>query len=75
MSEAAGPAPAGLRAGWACALGTVLWAAFLHHGMGPSFRKGSWLEPSSFLWGEVPDQLLPAMALLVLPCAVVAGAV
>jgi hypothetical protein len=43
--------------------------------MGPSFRKGSWIEPSSFLWGDVPDELLPALALLVLPCLALALAV
>jgi hypothetical protein len=43
--------------------------------MGPSFRKGSWIEPNSFLWGTVPDELLPALALLVLPCVAIAVAV
>ena len=75
MSGVAAPVPSGLRLGWAGALGTVLWAALLHHGVGPSFRTGSWLEPSSFLWGEIPDELLPALALLVLPCAAIAAAV
>ena len=75
MSGGAAPVPAGLRLGWAGALGTVLWAALLLHGIGPSFHKGSWLEPSSFLWGSIPDELLPALALLVLPCAAIAAAV
>ena len=75
MSEVGAPAPSGRRLGWAGACLTVLWAAFLHHGVGPTFRKGSWLEPSSFLWGEIPDELLPALALLVLPCAAIAAAV
>jgi hypothetical protein len=75
VSTLAAPRASGLRLGWAGALGTVLWAALLHHGVGPSFRKGSWLEPSSFLWGQVPSELLPALALLVLPCAAIAVAV
>ena len=75
MSGAAAPAPSGLRLGWAGALLTLVWAALLHHGIGPAFRKGSWLEPSSFLWGTIPSELLPAMALLVLPCAAIAVAV
>jgi len=75
VSRAAAPAPSGLRLGWNCALGTVLWAALLHHGVGPAFQKGSWLEPSSFLWGPIPMELLPALALLVLPCAAIAVAV
>jgi len=63
------------RAGWAGALLSLLWAALLHHGVGPDFRKGSWIEPSSFLIGDVPDTLLPALAVLVLPCAAIAVAV
>jgi hypothetical protein len=74
-AAAAEPERTGLRAGWAGALATVVWAALLHHGLGPGFRKGSWIEPSSFLVGDVPDELLPALALLVLPCAAVAVAV
>jgi hypothetical protein len=65
----------GLRAGWAGAGLTVFWAALLHHGLGPGFRKGSWIEPSSFLIGDVPDELLPALAVLVLPSVAVAVAV
>jgi hypothetical protein len=75
VSAAAAPQGAGLRAGWAGAAATVLWAALLHHGLGPGFRKGSWIEPSSFLIGDVPDEVLPAFALLVLPSAAVAAAV
>ena len=74
MSAAAGEG-AGRRWGWAGALATLLWAALLHHGLGPSFRKGSWIQPNSFLLGDVPDELLPALAALVLPCAAVAIAV
>jgi len=75
VTQAAGPKRAALGVGWAGALLSLLWAALLHHGLGPSFRKGSWLEPSSFLLGDVPDELLPAFALLVLPCAALALAV
>jgi hypothetical protein len=75
VSAAAGPERTGLRAGWTGAGLALLWAALLHHGLGPGFRKGSWIEPSSFLVGDVPDELLPALALLVLPSAAVAAAV
>ncbi|MEN8159746.1 MAG: hypothetical protein ABFS41_06735, partial [Myxococcota bacterium] len=51
----------------ALTLGTFGWAAFVHHGIGPPFSRSSWIEPSSFLLGEVPDELLPALAVLVLP--------
>jgi hypothetical protein len=72
---AAGPAHAGIRVGWAGALVSLFWALLLHQGLGPTFRKGSWLQPNSFLVGHVPDELLPALALLVLPCAAIAAAV
>jgi hypothetical protein len=75
VSAAAVPDRAGLRAGWAGAGLTALWAALLHHGLGPGFRKNSWIEPSSFLVGDVPDELLPAFAVLVVPSAAVAAAV
>jgi hypothetical protein len=55
--------------------GTFLWAAWVHHGIGPHFRSGSWIEPSSFLRGEVPEALLPALAVLVLPSLALAVAV
>lgn len=63
------------RLGFGLALLTVVWAGLLHHGLGPSFRKGSFIEPSSFLVGDVPDQLLPALAVLVLPSLALAVAV
>jgi hypothetical protein len=63
------------RVGWGLALLTVIWAGLLHHGLGPSFRKGSFIEPSSFLLGDVPDELLPALAVLVLPPLALAVAV
>jgi len=63
------------RLGWGLALGTVLWAALLHHGLGPPFRRSSFLEPTSFLLGDVPDEVLPALAVLVLPSAALALAV
>jgi hypothetical protein len=63
------------RLGLGLALLTVLWAAVLHHGLGPPFRKSSFLEPSSFLLGDVPDEVLPALAVLVLPSAALALAV
>ncbi len=75
MKEAGAAESTALRAGWAGALLSVLWAALIHHGVGPQFRKGSWIEPSSFLIGHVPDTLLPALAVLVLPCAALAVAV
>lgn len=56
-------------------LGTFLWAGFVHHGIGPSFRRSSWIEPSTFLLGEVPDELLPALAVLVFPSLALAVAV
>lgn len=55
------------RVGWGLTLSTVIWAGLLHHGLGPSFGKGSFIAPSSFLLGDVPDELLPALAVLVLP--------
>jgi len=63
------------RLGWGLALLTVSWAAVLHRGIGPPFRKGSFIQPTSFLLGDVPDEVLPALALLVLPSAAVAAAV
>ena len=75
MSSAERPLAGGVRQGWVYAVAALLWAIVLHRGIGPSFNKGSWIEPSSFLWGEVPDELLPALAVLVLPCAALAGAV
>jgi hypothetical protein len=56
-------------------LGTLLWAGFVHHGIGPSFRRSSWIEPSTFLLGEVPGELLPALAVLVFPSLALAIAV
>jgi hypothetical protein len=55
------------RLAWGLVALTALWAALLHHGLGPGFRKNSLIEPSSFLRGDVPDEVLPALALLVLP--------
>lgn len=75
MTAADGSERPGLRAGWAGAALTVLWAAFLHHGLGPGFRKSYWIGPSSFLVGDVPDELVPAFVVLVLPSAAVAIAV
>ena len=82
MSAAAGPERTALPSdrperlallmGWGCAVAALLWAALLHHGIGPSFRKDSWLEPSSFLLGYVPSELAGALAVLVLPCAALA---
>jgi hypothetical protein len=63
------------RLGLGLALLTVLWAGVLHHGLGPSFRRKSFLEPSSFLLGDVPGTLLPALAVLVLPSFALAVAV
>jgi hypothetical protein len=63
------------RLGWGLTLLTLIWAGLLHHGLGPSFRKSSWIEPSSFLLGDVPDELLPALAVLVLPSLALAIAV
>lgn len=67
--------PTGLRVGWAGALLSLLWAVLLHHGVGPRFRGDLWLEPSSFLLGAAPDTLLPALAVLALPCLALAVAV
>ena len=75
MREAVAPAPTAARVGWAGALATLVWAALLHHGVGPAFREKAWFEPSSFLWGSIPDEPLTALALLVLPCAAIAVAV
>lgn len=75
MNEEAAPARNGARFGLAFTTLALLWAAFLHHGMGPSFRSDSWIEPSSFLWGEVPDALAGALAVLVLPCLALAIAI
>jgi hypothetical protein len=69
------PGREGLRVGWAGALLALLWAAFLHQGLGPSLRKGSWLSTSAFLIGDVPSELGPALAVLVLPSVAVALAV
>jgi hypothetical protein len=55
--------------------GTFLWAGLVHHGIGPHFRSSSWIAPSSFLRGEVPEALLPALAVLVLPSLALAVAV
>jgi len=63
------------RIGWAGALLAVAWAALLHQGMGPQFAAHSWLRPSAFLRGDVPAEVLPALAVLVLPCAALAAAV
>ncbi len=63
------------RLGWGLATATLTWAALLHRGIGPPFRKDSIIEPTSFLLGDVPHELLPALALLVLPSAAVAAAV
>ena len=73
--QVAGPERTALLVGWAGALVSVLWAAMLHQGIGPSFRDGSWIQPSSFLRGSVPDELGAALAVLVLPCAALAIAV
>ncbi len=62
-----GPARGAGRLAAGLTLGTLVWAGLVHHGIGPAFRGSSWLEPSSFLLGDVPDTLLPALALLVLP--------
>jgi hypothetical protein len=75
VTPASDPARAALRWGWAGAAFTLVWAALLHHGIGPGFRKGAWLEPSGFLRGDVPSELGPALAVLVLPCAALAIAV
>ncbi len=75
MKLAAEPERAALRWGWAGAILTLLWAAVLHQGVGPSFRESSWIQPSSFLRGDIPDQLGAALAVLVLPCAALAIAV
>jgi hypothetical protein len=64
-----------LRLGWGGAGLTLLWAALLHHGIGPGFRQGAFIEPSSFLLGDVPTELGPALAVLVLPAAAIASAV
>jgi hypothetical protein len=56
-------------------LGTLVWAALVHHGIGPPFSRSSWIEPSSFLRGNVPDELLPALAVLVLPVLALSVAV
>ena len=62
-SERAEPAASRAARGSAGArVGTLLWAVAIHHGVGPIFRKGSWLEPNSFLVGDVPGELLPAFA-------------
>lgn len=74
-SEGAAASRAAERLGWGLAVGTLIWAALLHRGIGPSFSKGSFLEPTSFLLGDVPGDLLPALAVLVLPSAAVAAAV
>jgi hypothetical protein len=66
VSAAADPPHGAQRAGWAGALLTLAWAAGLHQGLRP---------PSGFLLGSVPHELLPALALLVLPSAAVAVAV
>jgi hypothetical protein len=63
------------RLGWGLTLLTLIWAGLLHHGLGPSFRKSSFIEPSSFLLGDVPDELVPALAVLVLPSLALAVAV
>jgi hypothetical protein len=63
------------RLGFGLALLTLLWAALLHHGLGPPFRRSSFIEPSSFLLGDVPDEVLPALAVLVLPSLALAVAV
>jgi len=68
-------ARSGERLGLGLALLTVVWAAFLHHGLGPSFRRSAFIEPSTFLLGDVPDEVLPALAVLVLPSAALAFAV
>jgi hypothetical protein len=72
---AAEPERAALRWGWAGAILTLLWAAVLHQGVGPQFGHSSWIRPSSFLRGDVPDELGAALAVLVLPCAALAIAV
>ena len=75
----AGVAPrelgAARRLAWGLAFLTVGWAALLHHGLGPKFRHSSFIQPSSFLVGDVPDELLPALAVLVLPSLALALAV
>jgi hypothetical protein len=63
------------RLAWGLVALTALWAALLHHGLGPGFRKNSLIEPSSFLRGDVPDEVLPALALLVLPSAALTVAI
>jgi hypothetical protein len=72
---AAGPERTALLMGRAGALTALLWAALLHHGVGPSFRKDVWFEPNSFLIGYFPHELAGALAVLVLPCAALALAV
>ena len=57
------------RLGWGLVLLTLIWAAVLHWAIGP-YSRGS-----SFLRGSVPGELLPALAVLVLPSAALAIAV